>query len=84
MTVLVLYLFSQCAKCSNDDEFVDPTDMLNYDRSTRSMKRPKPKTLNEPVHNDRCTVFLSRFVKMLIKNTGLSKVCVCVCFGCVS
>lgn len=77
MTVVVLYLSGQCVQCSYDDEFVDPTDMLNYDRSTRSMKKPKPKTLNEPVQNDRCTVFLSRFIKMIITNTGLSKVWMC-------
>lgn len=74
MTAVLLYLSSQCAQCSNGDEFVDPMDMLNYDRSTRSMKKPITKTHSEPVQNDRCTLFLSRFVKMLVKNTGLSEV----------
>lgn len=74
-TVLIVCLSSPCAQCAVEDEFVDPLDMLNYDRATKSMK--KPKTGNEDpssghIPNDRCTIFLSRFVNILLKNTGLS------------
>ncbi|XP_001949547.1 uncharacterized protein LOC100164865 [Acyrthosiphon pisum] len=74
-TVLVLCLSSEYTlKCSEDD-FVDPLDMLNYDRSSKSMKNPTPKTMaNEPVQNERCTVFLSRFINILLINTGLSNI----------
>lgn len=74
LPVLILCLSSQLTNCSAEDEFVDPLDMLNYDRSTKSMKRPKTvsSSENEPIQNDRCTVFLSRFVNILLKNTGLS------------
>lgn len=73
ITVLVLYLSSEYTiKCS-EDEFVDPLDMLNYDRLTKSMNKPKSKTVaGEPIQNDRCTVFLSRFINILLINTGLS------------
>lgn len=76
--VLVLCLSSEyIIKCSEDD-FVDPLDMLNYDRSSKSMKIPTPKTMaNEPLQNERCTVFLSRFINILLLNTGLS-VSVCI------
>ncbi|XP_060861303.1 uncharacterized protein LOC132938467 [Metopolophium dirhodum] len=75
ITVLVLCLSSEYTlKCSEDD-FVDPLDMLNYDRSSKSMKIPTPKTMaNEPVQNERCTVFLSRFINILLINTGLSNI----------
>jgi len=79
-TVLILYLSSPCAQCMFEDEFVDPLDMLNYDRSTKSMKKPKignEELSSEYVQNDRCTIFLSRFVNILLKNTGLL---VNVCF----
>jgi len=75
-TVLIVCFSSPCAQCAAaDDEFVDPLDMLNYDRSTKSMKRSK--TVNDDpssghVQNDRCTIFLSRFVNVLLKNTGLT------------
>jgi len=73
IAVLVFCLSSEYTlKCSEDD-FVDPLDMLNYDRSSKSMKIPTPKTMaNEPVQNERCTVFLSRFINILLINTGLS------------
>lgn len=76
--VLVWCLSSEyIIKCSEDD-FVDPLDMLNYDRSSKSMKIPTPKTMaNEPIQNERCTVFLSRFINILLLNTGLS-VSVCI------
>ncbi|CAH1715475.1 unnamed protein product [Aphis gossypii] len=75
ITVLVLYLSSEYTiKCS-EDEFVDPLDMLNYDRLTKSMNKPKSKTVaGEPIQNDRCTVFLSRFINILLINTGLSNI----------
>lgn len=73
LTVLILYLSSQFTSCTVEDEFVDPLDMLNYDRATKSMKRPKTvSSESEPIQNDRCTAFLSRFVNILLKNTGLS------------
>lgn len=74
LIVLILCLSSQLTNCSIEDEFVDPLDMLNYDRSTKSMKRPKTVSSSEnvPIENDRCTLFLSRFVNILLKNTGLS------------
>ncbi|XP_060861785.1 uncharacterized protein LOC132938790 [Metopolophium dirhodum] len=75
ITVLVLCLSSEYTlKCSEDD-FVDQLDMLNYDRSSKSMKIPTPKTMaNEPVQNERCTAFLSRFINILLINTGLSNI----------
>lgn len=75
ITVLVLYLSSEYTiKCS-EDEYVDPLDMLNYDRLTKSMNKAKSKTVaGEPIQNDRCTVFLSRFINILLINTGLSNI----------
>lgn len=74
MTVLILCISSELTNCIVEDEFVDPLDMLNYDRATKSMKKPKTfgSSENEPIQNDRCTVFLSRFLNILLKNTGLS------------
>lgn len=73
ITVLVLYLSSEYTLKCSEDEYVDPLDMLNYDRLTKSMNKPKPKTVaGEPIQNDRCTVFLSRFINILLINTGLS------------
>ncbi|VVC33531.1 Hypothetical protein CINCED_3A021676 [Cinara cedri] len=75
LTVLILYLSNHLYQCSGNDDFVDPLDMLNYDRGTKSMKRPKTKSGHEPVQiNDRCTVFLSRFINLLLKTTGLDNV----------
>lgn len=73
ITVLVLCLSSEYTiKCS-EEEFVDPLDVLNYDRFSKSMKIPTSKTMaDEPIENDRCTVFLSRFINILLISTGLS------------
>lgn len=77
ITVLVLCLSSKYTLKCSEDEFVDPLDMLNYDRSSKSMKNPTPKkTADVAVQNDRCTVFLSRFINILLINTGLSAVSV--------
>jgi len=72
ITVLVLCLSSEYTiKCS-EDEFVDHLDMLNYDKSTKSMRKSKPNTVvGEPIQNDRCTIFLTRFINILLINTGL-------------
>jgi len=67
VSVLCLY-----AQCYDDDEFVDPQDMLNYDPATQTMKKFRNKLDSEPIENDRCTLFLSRFVNILLKNTGIS------------
>jgi len=74
ITFLVLFFyFLTLIKCSADDEFIDPLDMLNYDRLTKSMKKSIPKPgVHEPFQNDRCTIFLSRFINILLINTGLS------------
>ncbi|XP_025192442.1 uncharacterized protein LOC112592552 isoform X2 [Melanaphis sacchari] len=74
VSVLVLCLSSEYTiKCS-DDEYVDPLDMVNYDRSTKSMKIKPKIVVNEPIQNDRCTIFLSRFINILLINTGLSNI----------
>lgn len=72
LAIVILYLSNHLAYCSVDDDFVDPLDMLNYDRATKSMKRPKKISDSEPMQiNDRCTAFLSRFINVLLKTTGL-------------
>jgi len=77
ITLLVLCLSSEYTLKCSEDEFVDPLDMLNYDRLSKSMKNPTQKTMtDEPVQNDRCTVFLSRFINILLMNTGLTDVSV--------
>uniref|UniRef100_A0A2S2P515 Chloride channel CLIC-like protein 1 n=1 Tax=Schizaphis graminum TaxID=13262 RepID=A0A2S2P515_SCHGA len=75
ITVLVLSLSSEYTiKCS-ENEFVDPLDMLNYDRSTKSMRKSKPNALvGEPIQNNRCTIFLTRFINILLINTGLPSI----------
>ncbi|XP_060841892.1 chloride channel CLIC-like protein 1 [Rhopalosiphum padi] len=75
ITVLVLCLSSEYTiKCS-EDEFVDHLDMLNYDKSTKSMRKSKPNTVvGEPIQNDRCTIFLTRFINILLINTGLPSI----------
>jgi len=45
------------------------------------MRNPTSKTnADEPVQNDRCTVFLSRFINILLMNTGLTDVSVYICY----
>lgn len=70
LTYIVLYSSSHLAQCSVGDKFVDPLDILNYDPSTKSMRKPT-KSVVDPIQKDRCTVFLPRFVNILLKNTGL-------------
>lgn len=70
-TILLLYSSSHhFALCSVDDEFVDPLDMINYDPFTKSMRKSTKSVVNH-IQNDRCTVFLTRFINILLKNTGL-------------
>lgn len=75
LPLIVCWFSDQIVRCGSvaDDDFVDPLDLINYDRATKSMK-PRHKPNGEPVHNDRCTAFLSRFVNLLLHNTGLSRV----------
>ncbi|XP_025412459.1 uncharacterized protein LOC112684937 [Sipha flava] len=74
--LLIVCLSSGLVRCSvNDNEFIDPLDMLNYDRSTASMRRSRTQETSnnaKSVHDDRCTVFVSRFINSLLQNTGLS------------
>lgn len=70
-TLTIFYLSIPLAQCSAEDEFVDPLDMLNYDRFTMSMKKLKAKSNTEPIQNDRCMAFVSRFMNILLKNTGI-------------
>jgi len=71
--VSVLCVTLWYAQCYDDDEFVDPQDMLNYDPATQTMKKLFRNMLDsEPIENDRCTLFLSRFVNILLMNTGIS------------
>lgn len=61
------------AGCSATDDYADPLDMLNYDRATKTMQKATARTSGESARNDdRCRVFLPRFVNMLLKNTGIS------------
>jgi len=72
LVVSVLCFTLWYAQCYEDDEFVDPQDMLNYDPATQTMKKFRNLLDSEPIENDRCTLFLSRFVNILLKNTGIS------------
>lgn len=71
LTLTIFCLSIRFAQCSPEDEFVDPLDMLNYDRSTMSMKKPSTKLDTEPIHNDQCTAFVSRYINIMLKNTGI-------------
>lgn len=71
VSLIIFYLSIKLTQCSLE-EVDNPLDMLNYDRSTKSMKKPKTVLNTEPIQNDRCTVFLSRFINILLKNTGIS------------
>lgn len=73
LSVLISCLSYQPADCSAADDHIDPFDMLNYDRATKTMKKPTARTRGESTQNDdRCRVFLPRFVNILLKNTGIS------------
>lgn len=71
--VLIVYLLNHLAQCSVDNDFIDPSDMINYNRATKSMNKPNIKSDIETLQmNDRCTMFLSRFINVLLKTTGLN------------
>ncbi|XP_050541170.1 uncharacterized protein LOC126905484 [Daktulosphaira vitifoliae] len=67
---LFFIIIMTCVLQSNE---VDPLDMRNYDRRTKSMKKSNLDILPATIGaNDRCITFVTRFINIMLRNTGLS------------
>lgn len=71
---LSVFLCYTLVVCVIKGELIDPLDMGNYDRATKTMRKSKyvdtPQTSCST--NDRCITFVTRFVNIVLRNTGIS------------